>query len=58
MDTFDFLLKNFMKGGAVGFVIFLIIAVVVVSALFKDASKKVEKDKSEKDKIDDHLLKP
>lgn len=52
------LLKNFLKGGVIGFIIFLILAIVIISSLWKDAEKKIEKEKSEKEKIDDFLLKP
>jgi len=57
MDSFP-LLKNFLKGGVIGFIIFLILAIVIISSLWKDAEKKIEKEKSEKEKIDDFLLKP
>lgn len=57
MDSFS-LLKNFLKGGVIGFIIFLILAIVIISSLWKDAEKKIEKEKSEKEKIDDFLLKP
>lgn len=57
-ELFDFFLKNFLKGGVIGFIIFLVVAVVIISSLWKDAENKIEKEKSEKEKIDDHLLKP
>jgi len=57
-ELFDFFSKNFLKGGVIGFVIFLVVAVIIISSLWKDAEEKVEKEKSEKEKIDDFILKP
>ena len=57
-ELLDFLLKNFLKGGVIGFIIFLVVAVVIISSLFKDAGEKAEKEKSEKERIDDFMLKP
>lgn len=55
--VFDFILRNFLKGGFIGFAIFLVIAIVIISSLWKDAEKKIEKEKNEKEKFDDWRLK-